>query len=214
MSCHGGLTYIQLIPMRKAGQQIFEAKPVWALLESSPLIVNCLDDEAEGRADGIDILAHDLLDDGSFACIVQTPSWNVSNSGLSTARHARGVRSHSIKILSSLSFSLAFLRIESIFSITMCRVYKCPPFDAYLAYLPRLLYKSIEISRVRVRDPTGKSHVICNQTVPPFWYSSSNVNISTFLCFKNDHLVWQPGGVHYLAVLDYQRKHINFEQDI
>lgn len=36
----------------------------------SPLIIYRLDDEAEGRADGVDILAHDLLDDGCLARIV------------------------------------------------------------------------------------------------------------------------------------------------
>lgn len=37
----------------------------------SPLIVNRLDDEAEGRADSIDVLAHNLLHDGGLAGIVQ-----------------------------------------------------------------------------------------------------------------------------------------------
>ncbi len=36
-----------------------------------PVVVDGLDDEAEGGAHGVDILAHDLLDDGGLACIVE-----------------------------------------------------------------------------------------------------------------------------------------------
>lgn len=42
-----------------------------------PVVVDGLDDEAEGGAHGVDILAHDLLDDGGLACIVEpAASWS------------------------------------------------------------------------------------------------------------------------------------------
>jgi hypothetical protein len=42
-----------------------------------PVVVDGLDDEAEGGAHGVDVLAHDLLDDGGLACIVEAAaSWS------------------------------------------------------------------------------------------------------------------------------------------
>ena len=37
-----------------------------------PFIVNGLDDEAKRRADGVDILSHDLLDNCRLSCIVES----------------------------------------------------------------------------------------------------------------------------------------------
>lgn len=43
-----------------------------------PFIVYCLDDEPQSWADSIDILPHDLLDNGCLACIVQASIMGVS----------------------------------------------------------------------------------------------------------------------------------------
>ena len=44
---------------------------------SLPVIVDGLDDEAEGGAHGVDVLAHNLLDNGGFASIVKAAaSWS------------------------------------------------------------------------------------------------------------------------------------------
>lgn len=37
-----------------------------------PLVVDSLDDEAQCWTDGVHVLAHDLLDNCSLACIVET----------------------------------------------------------------------------------------------------------------------------------------------
>lgn len=78
-------------------------------LKCLPLVVNRLDDEAERRADFIDILVHNLPDDGSLACVVQATTFNSANHLTQPPR-----RTHSIRILISLSFRRAFLKIESI----------------------------------------------------------------------------------------------------
>lgn len=77
-----------------------------------PFIVDRLYYEAKSWADGVDILAHDPLDDGCFARIVQAAG-QISSVSLSRSSN-EWMRSYSISILSSLSFSLAFLRIDSI----------------------------------------------------------------------------------------------------
>ena len=38
-----------------------------------PIVVYRLDDEAKGRADAIDVLAHDPLDDSGLAGVVKAP---------------------------------------------------------------------------------------------------------------------------------------------
>jgi hypothetical protein len=44
---------------------------------SAPVVVYCLDDEAEGGADAVDVLAHYLFDNRGFARIVEAPaSWS------------------------------------------------------------------------------------------------------------------------------------------
>ena len=79
----------------------------------SPLIVDRLDDEAQCGADRIHILAHNLLDDGCLARIIETSVSIVSRLFHATAAE-RDLSSHSIKILNSLSLSLAFRRIDNI----------------------------------------------------------------------------------------------------
>jgi hypothetical protein len=48
-------------------------------VEFIALVVDSFDDESQRRTDGIHILAHDLLDDGCFARVIE-PSGMVSNS--------------------------------------------------------------------------------------------------------------------------------------
>lgn len=73
-----------------------------------PLIIDRLDNEPQSWAHGVDILAHDLLDYGCFAGIVQS-SASLSANGLRV-----DVSPYSIKIRISLSLSLAFRNIDSI----------------------------------------------------------------------------------------------------
>jgi hypothetical protein len=77
-------------------------------LEDLPIIVDGLDDEPQGRADRVDILAHDLLDDCGLSRVVQAPK-----KGVSQGCSAKPWKTHSIRIRISLSFSRAFLRMES-----------------------------------------------------------------------------------------------------
>lgn len=83
------------------------------LLADSPLIVYRLDDEAESRANGVDVLAHDLLYDSCLARIVQTTILSRQHPHR-VKMLVRGQEMYSINILSSLSFNLAFLSMESI----------------------------------------------------------------------------------------------------
>ena len=69
------LTNVELVPGRK-GQYLVgnwrHEKNV-----SAPVVVYCLDDEAEGGADAVDVLAHYLFDNRGFARIVEAPaSWS------------------------------------------------------------------------------------------------------------------------------------------
>jgi hypothetical protein len=80
--------------------------------QSSPFVVDGLDDEAKGRADGVDILAHDLFHNGCFSRIVQPTEtmWSVQSWVGNEKRFT-----NSIRIRSSLSLSRAFRKIDSIF---------------------------------------------------------------------------------------------------
>lgn len=79
-----------------------------------PLVVNGLDDKPQRGADGVHILAHDLLDDGRLARIVKSSASLVPDASVPETACRRGDGSHSIKILSSLSLSRAFRRIDNI----------------------------------------------------------------------------------------------------
>lgn len=40
----------------------------------SPIMIDCLDDESKSGRDTVDILAHDLLDNGRLASAVKAPA--------------------------------------------------------------------------------------------------------------------------------------------
>lgn len=79
------------------------------MLDFSPLEVNCLDDKAQCWTDCGHILVHNLLHNGGFACIIKAPGVL----GQPLQRVAVDLP-YSIRILISLSFNLAFRRIDSI----------------------------------------------------------------------------------------------------
>lgn len=56
--------------LRKHAGQYVVCLTVMVGHSNPPFIVDSLDDETESRADGVDILAHDLLDNGRLARIV------------------------------------------------------------------------------------------------------------------------------------------------
>lgn len=87
----------------------------WSL-EYIPFIVNCLDDESQCWTDSIDILIHDLFNDCRLSGIVKS---TVADQ-LGCGRRATSLAlAYSIKILISLSLSLAFLRIDNIFAVSL-----------------------------------------------------------------------------------------------
>lgn len=91
-------------------------------LSSLPLIVDCLDVEAERRAHGIDILAHDFLDDCGLPGIVKSSKPVRSHRKLyvfcleRVTQRRTVLIAYSINILNSLSLSLALRSIESMAS--------------------------------------------------------------------------------------------------
>ena len=76
-----------------------------------PLIVDGLDDEAKGGADGVDIFTHNPLHNSRLAGIIETTRTEVRN------RLKQLASTHSIRIRSSLSFNLALRRIDSMVAI-------------------------------------------------------------------------------------------------
>ena len=80
---------------------------------SAPVVVYCLDDEAESGADAVDVLAHYLFDNRGFARIVEAPVL-VSAMRLELERIGRP---YSIKMRSSLSLSRALRRIDNMFAV-------------------------------------------------------------------------------------------------
>jgi hypothetical protein len=42
------------------------------VLKYLPFVVNSLDDKSQGRADTVDILAHDLFHNGCLSCIIES----------------------------------------------------------------------------------------------------------------------------------------------
>ena len=85
-----------------------------------PLVVDSLDDEPQRGADGVHILAHNLLDDGRLARIIEPSTQLVSLSCTDSDLCARSVHPHSIRILNSLSLSRALRRIDNIFLLRTC----------------------------------------------------------------------------------------------
>jgi hypothetical protein len=82
-----------------------------------PVVVDCLDVEAESGAHGVDVFAHDFLDDGCFAGIVETAAAHIRLHQRKFIFQFRMLQTtYSIKMRSSLSLSLAFRRMDSIFS--------------------------------------------------------------------------------------------------
>lgn len=80
-----------------------------------PIVLDRLDDKSKSRADTVYVLVHDLLHNGSLACIVQTPGSSQQHSFFQTCMC---YKSYSIKILISLSFKRAFRKIDSIFALS------------------------------------------------------------------------------------------------
>ena len=74
-----------------------------------PSIIDSLDNEAKGWADTVHVLVHNLLDNGCLSRIVQATVQSISKQAIVVTRIV-----YSMRILISLSFNLAFLKIDSI----------------------------------------------------------------------------------------------------
>jgi hypothetical protein len=86
-----------------------------------PFIINSLDNESECWADSIDIFTHDPLDYGGLSSIVKT---SIPEPDQQIPAACQG-SAYSIKILISLSFNLAFRKIESILEFSRKVVVGC-----------------------------------------------------------------------------------------
>lgn len=67
----GVLTYVEFVSGARPLESDRLAPSRYCLC--LPLVVDSLDDETERRADGVDILSHNLFDNCRLSCIVQAP---------------------------------------------------------------------------------------------------------------------------------------------
>lgn len=102
MSCSAINTYVQLVSVGIISTQC------QAAVGYLPIIIDSFDNEAKCWTDAVHIFAHNFLDYGRFPCVVEATA-----SFISVVLHTVPT-SYSMRIRISLSFSLAFRKIDNI----------------------------------------------------------------------------------------------------
>lgn len=86
--------------------------------QNAPFIINGLDDETQSRTDSVDILSHDLFDDGGLSRIVQAPDFPILVS-MGSESWARSKEDHQLQPTAS-GFSFPYLSAWLFVKWTAC----------------------------------------------------------------------------------------------